>query len=95
MSDSHRPNAVACFSVAASPDPSVMSRVLELFAKRGLVPMRFVGNMSPDADPHLELDIQMTGLPPDQIDYLARCMQQITCVRSVLTFEKPAGALGA
>ena len=35
--------AAARFSVQARPEPGVMPRILELFAKRGLVPQRFAG----------------------------------------------------
>ena len=38
--DDHLP-ATACFSVQARAEPGVMPRVLELFAKRGLVPQRW------------------------------------------------------
>ena len=34
-------DVTACFSVQAVADPSVMPRVLELFAKRGLIPARW------------------------------------------------------
>ena len=33
-------SGAACYSFHAAADPSVMSRVLEVFAKRGLVPNR-------------------------------------------------------
>ena len=36
----------ACFSVAAAAEPGVMPRVLELFAKRGLVPTHWCSRVS-------------------------------------------------
>ena len=61
-----------------------MPRVLELFAKRGLVPLRW---NSAAAAPGLSLaiDIEVGGLDRDAADYVARCMRQIAGVDLVLT----------
>ncbi len=75
-----------------------MPRVLELFAKRNLVPERWVSGVHGstersmgDRRTELMIDLQVTGLTRQDRDYLARCLAQITDVRSVLTSEK-AGA---
>jgi hypothetical protein len=74
-----------------------MPRVLELFAKRNLVPERWVSGVHGLADrgaerrPELMIDLQVAGLTRRDRDYLTRCLAQITDVRSVLTSEK-AGA---
>jgi hypothetical protein len=70
-----------------------MPRVLQLFAKRNLVPDRWVSGVHGLAGRGAELmiDLQVTGLTGQDRDYLARCLAQITDVRSVLTSEK-AGA---
>ncbi len=70
-----------------------MPRVLGLFAKRNLVPERWVSGVHGLADRRTELliDLQVAGLTRRDRDYLARCLAQITDVRSVLTSEK-AGA---
>ena len=44
---------IACFSVQAHADPGVMPRVLELFAKRGLVPSSFQSSTTGTDQPHL------------------------------------------
>ena len=72
----------ARFSVQARLEPGVMPRVLELFAKRGLVPQRFAGAASATA---LSIDVQIAGLGRDTVDYIARCMRQIVGVEAVLT----------
>lgn len=72
----------ARFSVQARPEPGVMPRVLELFAKRGLVPQRFAGAASAKA---LSIDVQIAGLGRDTVDYIAGCMRQIVGVEAVLT----------
>jgi acetolactate synthase small subunit len=77
----------ASFSVHAAPEPGVMPRVLELFAKRGLVPQRYYGTA---AGRQLTIDVQIAGLDRDVVDYIARCMRQIAGVEVVLTAELPA-----
>ena len=83
MSNTSRSNTTARFTVTAVPDPSVMPRVLELFAKRNLIPDRFAGCMVHDAEPHLEIIAEMAGLNEHLVGYLGRCMEQITYVLSV------------
>jgi acetolactate synthase regulatory subunit len=78
--------AAARFSVQARPEPGVMPRILELFAKRGLVPQRFAGAASATA---LSIEVQIGGLGRDTVDYIARCMRQIVGVEAVLTTSLP------
>ena len=73
-----------CFSVLARAEPGVMPRVVELFAKRGLVPQKWHSTAAGSA---LTIDVQMNGLGRDLADYIARCMRQITGVEVVLTSE--------
>ncbi len=83
----------ACFSVHAHAEPGVMPRVLELFAKRGLVPSLWHSTRCGTNDEELTIDIQMCGIGRDLSDYLAACLRQIAYVEVVLTSEK-RGALG-
>jgi acetolactate synthase small subunit len=76
-----------CFSVQARAEPGVMPRVVELFAKRGLVPQRWHSTASGSV---LAIDVQIDGLGRDLCDYIARCMRQITGVETVLTSETRA-----
>jgi hypothetical protein len=66
-----------------------MPRVLELFAKRGLVPHEW---HSTAAGYLLTIDVRIAGLDRDLGDYIARCMRQITGVETVLTSEIRAPA---
>lgn len=75
----------ACFSVHAHAEPGVMPRVLELFAKRGLVPQRC---HSAAAGATLTIDVQIGGLGQETVDYIACCMRQIVGVEAVLTAER-------
>src|SRR3984893_2421227 len=78
-----------CFSVQARAEPGVMPRVVELFAKRGLVPQKWHSTASGEA---LPVDVQVGGLGRDLAGYIARCMRQITGVETVLTSEpRPSG----
>src|SRR5262245_1168004 len=72
------------FALHARPEPGVMPRVLELFAKRGLVPQKWYSTASASA---LTIYVQMGGLDRDVADYIARCMRQITGVETVLSVE--------
>ena len=73
------------FSVHAVAEPGVMPRVLELFAKRGLVPHKW---QSAASDAVLTIDVQIAGLERDTADYIARSMRQIAGVDAVLTSER-------
>jgi acetolactate synthase small subunit len=79
------PSPVASFFVHARAEPGVMPRVLELFAKRGLVPLAFHSRICGPGDAELTIDIQMPGLDRDTVDYMAACMRQIASVETVLT----------
>ena len=83
MSNVDRLNAAARFTVTAVPDPSVMSRVLELFAKRNLIPDHFAGSLVGGDEPYLEMTVEISGLDAQLVGYLGRCMEQITYVLSV------------
>lgn len=72
------------FSVQALPDPGIMPRIIELFAKRGLVPHRWQSTASETA---LTIEVQTTGLDRELAEYIARCMRQIHGVETVFTVE--------
>ncbi len=83
----HR-SRVACFSIQAEAGPEVMPRVLELFAKRGLVPRRWVSDVAGPGRGELTIDVQVAGLAPETQGYIARCLRQIWGVGAVLTSER-------
>jgi hypothetical protein len=85
-----------CFAIRADATPGMMPRVLELFAKRNLVPTRWHSDVivTPARDgggTSLQIDLQMEGIEPDLAAYIARCLRQIYGVESVLTSAKVAG----
>ena len=89
-SPDNRP-AVACFSIQAGADPSVMPRVLELFAKRGRYnpegrfPHSDLGGRRRD---ELTIDLQVDGLDRAKAELIAHAIRQMVTVTSVLTSEK-------
>jgi acetolactate synthase small subunit len=77
------PATTTFFSVQARAEPGVMPRVLELFAKRGLVPELWHSAVARPGG-RLTIDIEVAGLG-DAADYVANCVRQITGVELVLT----------
>ncbi len=77
--------AAAYFSVHARAEPGVMPRILEQFAKRGLVPSAWHSAISEADQAELKIDIKMRGLDRDTTDYIAACLRQIAFVEVVLT----------
>jgi acetolactate synthase small subunit len=82
--------ATAAFSVHARAEPGVTPRLLELFAKRGLVPTRWRSALSRD-ERELSIEIEMRGLAREMTDYIAACMRQIVGVDAVLTATRTDG----
>jgi acetolactate synthase small subunit len=78
----------ACFSVHARAEPGVMPRVLELFAKRGLVPSSWHSATSGVDEDELTIDIQMRGMPEELADFIAARLRQMADVETVLTSQK-------
>jgi acetolactate synthase small subunit len=75
----------AFFSIHAQAEPGVMPRVLELFAKRGLVPSFWHSAVCGGDQARLTIDIRMSGLGHDVTEYIAACLRQIASIETVLT----------
>ena len=75
--------ATACFSVHAQAEPGVMPRVLELFAKRGLVPCFYQSSTFGADGSHLSIEIRLHGLGRETMDYIAASLRQIVSVQVV------------
>ncbi|MGH6803075.1 MAG: hypothetical protein ACREC3_06880 [Methyloceanibacter sp.] len=80
-----------CFAVRAAATPGMMSRVLELFAKRNLVPTKWHSAVIGAAQDELQIDLQMESIDGELAGYIARCLRQIYGIDSVLTSTKTAG----
>jgi len=79
------PSETAYFFVHAQAEPGVMPRVLELFAKRGLVPSNWRSAVSGADQTGLTIEIEMRGLGGEITAYIAACLRQIASIETVLT----------
>jgi len=82
----------ACFAVRAAADPSSLPRILEFFAKRGLVPSSVQARLTRGAEMQgdglaLSVDLQVAGLEPALVEAVAETLRQIWVVERVLTAE--------
>jgi acetolactate synthase small subunit len=73
------------FSVHARAEPGVMPRVLELFAKRGLVPSFWHSTVFGPEQARLAIEIRMNGCGPEITEHIAASLRQIASVEAVLT----------
>ena len=67
-----------------------MPRVLELFAKRGLVPARFHADMTGAHSGGLEIDVQVMDLDDSVASHVAACLRGLFDVERVLVATKQA-----
>ena len=77
----------ACFSVHAAADPGLMPRILEIFAKRGMVPTRWYSSSGESGD-RLTIDLEMNGLSADGMNAIAGEMRAVWGVTFVLSSQK-------
>ena len=79
--------STACFAVRAAADPGVLPRLLEAFAKRGLVPShvhsRTVGEL-------MTVDLQVDGLDRGQAEVVAEQLRANVMVERVLLADMQA-----
>ena len=65
-----------------------MPRVLEIFAKRGLVPARWLSAVAGPRDGEIHIEIQLADADRELAERLAQSLRQVVSVQSVLTSEK-------
>lgn len=83
------PNRRVGFSVVADADPGSLPRVLELIAKRGLVPVALTSHLSDDT---LAIDLEILGMPQTESDHIGNCLRQIPMVAKVTVTERVPAA---
>ena len=79
------PNRFVAFAVEADADPGTLPRVLELFAKRGLVPLSLSGRLVGD---RLTVEIEVAGMVPAESNHVGNCLRQIPMVARVSVIER-------
>ena len=85
--ENRNPVDAACFSVTAAASPGVLPRLLEPFAKRGLVPSEWHSRVDGSA---LSVEIRMAGMAPALAEYVAACLRQVYLVNRVFVSNRPA-----
>jgi acetolactate synthase small subunit len=88
------PDRTACFALLAEPDPASLPRLLEPFAKRGLVPSAVQCRLLEETE-ELSVDLQVRGMTREESDYVARTLRALPLVRQVLTSERRTAPLQA
>lgn len=83
------PERAFCCSIQAAPDVGVLARLLEICAKRGLLPARLHSDFAPERN-ELTVDIQLADLDPANGEQMAQSMRQVVGVLQVLTAVKTA-----
>src|SRR3954452_3220315 len=80
----------ARFSVHALAEPGVLPRLLELFAKRGLVPEFCRSTASGSGVSELTIGIRKRGLDAGTADHIAASMGEITSWGAVIPVRRRA-----
>ena len=81
-------NAFHCFSVRAVADSGMMPRLMELWAKRGLMPDRWHGVREETSGTYVDIDIESGDVDQALAAQMAAAMREIFGVAQVLLSEK-------
>lgn len=87
-SDSQSESMIACFAVHAPTDPSLMPRVIDIFARRGLVPLSWHSILCGMDGEETQIDLQIGGVDRSMAGRLAEELRRLVGVAKVLTSEK-------
>ena len=78
-----------CLTVRTMADPGALPRLLEVFAKRGMVPAKLFSVIT--AADELTVDLQVPGLDATQGDLIANQLRSQVGIETVLTSVKSDG----
>lgn len=76
---------VYCYSVQALPEAGALPRILQSFAKLGVVPRRCHAALEGAHEQRLVVDVQVEGLEEVMAEHIADLLRSSVCVDSVLT----------
>ncbi|MBP2293527.1 hypothetical protein [Azospirillum rugosum] len=79
------PNRCVAFTVEADADPGTLPRVLELFAKRGLVPLSLTSQLLGD---RLTVGVEVVGMVQAESNHVGNCLRQIPMVSQVSVTDR-------
>ncbi|MCB9946435.1 MAG: hypothetical protein H6842_01255 [Rhodospirillaceae bacterium] len=82
------------YEVSALADPGVLPRLLELVAKRGLVPTEMTAHRhgGADGEDRLSVSVGVDGVEPMAAEHIAQCMTQVVGVEAVAFRRLPRAA---
>ncbi|MCW2237346.1 hypothetical protein [Azospirillum canadense] len=83
------PNRCVAFAVEADADPGTLPRVLELFAKRGLVPLSLTSHLLGD---RLAVEVEVVGMVQAESNHVGNCLRQIPMVSRVSVMDRTVPA---
>lgn len=83
------PERRVVFALVADADPGTLPRVLELVAKRGLVPDALTSRLTDDT---LAVEMAVVGMVRAESDHVANCLRQIPMVARVTVTEQTSTA---
>ena len=86
-SPSHRPDPIVRFAIEAFAAPDILPRVLQPFAKRGLVPTR---SQSRVIGERLTILLELHGMASDEARRIAAGLRQIIGIEAVVTAARAA-----
>ena len=81
-------STTTCFSVYAPPRPSVLPRVIDIFARLDVVPARLVSTVGYRHGGELCIDLQVDAMATAERDLVAARLRNLVDVSLVLTSEK-------
>jgi acetolactate synthase small subunit len=81
-----------CFSVQALADPGTLPRVVEVFAKRGLIPGHIHASRTSTPKEGLIIDVHLEDADAEQARLIAQELRRQFCVEAVLVAEKQGDA---
>ncbi len=81
-----------CFSVQALADPGTLPRVVEVFAKRGLIPGRIHASRTSTPKEGLIVEVHLEDADAEQARLIAQELRRQFCVEAVLVTEKQGDA---
>lgn len=75
------------FRLHADADPGTLPRVLELFAKRGLIPGLLQSELLDDGAT-LDISVEVSGLLPNEVHHVENCLRALPLVIQVSAMEE-------
>lgn len=82
------PSVAHRYLITATPELSVLSRVLELFVIRDAAPIRITSEMTVGNDPVQEIEVEVAGLEDRMARHLTVRIQQFPSVHTVSMHER-------